>query len=345
MFRLFCYFTVLLFTLWALPGHSACTTISRTNNGANSVLTSTKYNTDLNTAYTAINSLDGECLQSGTVLLDALGTDIIPAIDSTKKGCKLSQSDAATISISACTIGVNGNLVDKSTATTETWGCTGCASEAASTEFYVYVKDGSTGTTLTPLISTTAPNADGYDGSNNRVIGKFFNDNSSDIDDQMSQWTENKFNGFSIEGIAKVEDVKSNGTDGGTFTSGSWQTRTLNTLTGDVGWITLSSNQMTLLAGTYYVDFSAAAYIVNDHKARLQNITDGSTTILGNNSKIDGSHPNYALVKGFFTIAAAKTFELQHRSSTTRSTDGFGLAISFSVNEVYSNGIIYKLVE
>lgn len=72
MFKLLCYFAVFLFTLWALPSNAGtCTSISRTNNGANSVLTSTKYNSDLNSAYTAINAFDGGCITDGTLELAA----------------------------------------------------------------------------------------------------------------------------------------------------------------------------------------------------------------------------------------------------------------------------------
>ena len=41
--------------------------ISRTNNSANTVLTSTKYNTDLNTVYTKVNDLDGDCISDSSI--------------------------------------------------------------------------------------------------------------------------------------------------------------------------------------------------------------------------------------------------------------------------------------
>ena len=58
----------------------------------------------------------------------------------------------------------------------------------------------------------------------------------------------------------KLSDVKSAGTAGGTFTSGSWQTRTLNTEDSDTGGnCSLSSNQFTLDAGTYEINARASA--------------------------------------------------------------------------------------
>jgi len=174
--------------------YSACTTISRTNVGSNSVLTSSKYNTDLNTAYTAINSSDGECIQNGTILKDALSTsDFGVVLDGITEGCKITRSDAATISVGRCRMSINGNFVETTSANTVTWGCTGCSAEANSTDYYVYVKPTSEGTTLNLLISTGVPNEDGYDGSSNKAIGKFYNDSSGDIDaNRVWQWMKNE---------------------------------------------------------------------------------------------------------------------------------------------------------
>ena len=155
-----------------------CTSISRTNASPNTVLTSTKYNLDLNTVYTQINSLDGGCLTDSTVELDALNaTEFAVPLNAIKEGCKISRSDAATISVDKCRIAVNGNLVTTSSATTVTWGCTSCAAEATATAYYIYAK---TGTSLDLLISTSAPDADGYSGTS-KALGRFYNDGSGDI--------------------------------------------------------------------------------------------------------------------------------------------------------------------
>lgn len=136
-----------------------------------------------------------------------------------------------------------------------------------------------------------------------------------------------------------LRDEKTSGTGGGTFTSGAWQTRTLNTESVDTGsHCTLSSNQFTLSAGTYRIQASAPACQVAVHQARLQNVTDGTTTIVGT-SEFNTNGAQYAqtrsVVSGRFTIATSKTFELQHRCSTTRSTYGFGFGATLTT-EVYS---------
>jgi hypothetical protein len=45
---------------------------------------------------------------------------------------------------------------------------------------------------------------------------------------------------------------------------------------------------------------------------------------------------SYSIISGRFTIASQKVFEVQHRCSATRNTDGFGTACSFDEVEVYT---------
>jgi hypothetical protein len=174
-------FLLALFTIFEL--RAACTTISRTNSGANTVLTSTKYNTDLNTVYAAVNSIDGECIQDDSIGAAALNpTDFAFLNKGIHQGCKLSKSNDSTISVDRCHLSVGGNFVSTSSATTQSFGCSGCSAEVANTLYYAYAKSTSTGSTLDLLISTSAPNADGFNGSNDKVIGSFVNDSSGNID-------------------------------------------------------------------------------------------------------------------------------------------------------------------
>lgn len=136
-----------------------------------------------------------------------------------------------------------------------------------------------------------------------------------------------------------IQDQKSSGTNGGTFTAGSFVTRDLNTVVIDTQHIaTLSSNQITLGAGQYRVSISCPAFQVNTHTARLQNITDGTTLLSGTSeeaSTID-SVQNRSFIVGRFTLLSPKTLEVQHRSGATGTSTGFGTPASFGVNEVYT---------
>ena len=144
---------------------------------------------------------------------------------------------------------------------------------------------------------------------------------------------------------ARITDTKGAATQGGSFSSGDWRTRDLQTEDEDPdGIVSISSNQFTLQAGTYYIKAQACAINVNNHTAKIRNITDSSDTLLGNSNKTQPSSNNvsaYALVQGSFTIAAAKTFELQHRCADTQTTHGFGAYNGFSTN-VYATVEIYK---
>jgi len=151
--------------------------------------------------------------------------------------------------------------------------------------------------------------------------------------------------GVPLPRVVYIKDAKSSGTQGGTFTSGSYQTRDLNQLTGDTDFVTLSSNQFTLPAGKYQIEAGGLAGLVSNHKTRIQNITDASTEFLGHYNFNPAGTTLYTMAEceGVVEIFSAKTFELQHRCSVSRATDGFGSAASFGDDEIFSEIRITKV--
>lgn len=149
--------------------------------------------------------------------------------------------------------------------------------------------------------------------------------------------------------LLHVRDQKSAGTAGGSFSSGSFQVRTLNTVVGsnEISGSSLASNTISLPAGTYYIEAYAPALAVDGHQARLRNTTDGSTTLVGTSMEtadgLAGTITNHSVIKGRFTIAGPKDFQLQHRCDSTRSTDGFGSAANFGEVEIYAEALIWKI--
>lgn len=182
---------------------ATCTTISRSNYSANTVLGSSALNTDFNTVYNAYNAIDGGCITDGTVEFSALNSsDFSATTNGIHQGCALAYSDTNTISVGKCIATVNGFNIKTTVANTVTWNCSGCSAEAASTVYYIYIKTGSSGTTLNLLISTTAPGVDGYDSSSNKVIGRFFNNASSNIDStRIDNWTSNRFSSIGVNPV------------------------------------------------------------------------------------------------------------------------------------------------
>lgn len=140
---------------------------------------------------------------------------------------------------------------------------------------------------------------------------------------------------------AIIHDRKAANTNGGTFTSGAWRQRTLNTATRNtITGASLASNQLTLPAGAYYAEWKADVYAVNAHRSRLYNATDASV--------IEYSGNNYAATGGvstgscYFTITSSKAFEIDHYCQTTGTTTGFGVAASFGVDEIYCELRVWK---
>ena len=147
---------------------------------------------------------------------------------------------------------------------------------------------------------------------------------------------------------AQVCDRKSSGSHGGSFASGDWRTRELNTEAFDPdGIVTLSSNQFTLQAGSYFINAMAPAQSVVNHQLRLRNITDSNNALFGFSAYASQSSGNatddndYAFLKGRITLSGAKTFELQHRCNTTRNGAGFGQPSGYA-EETYASVEIYK---
>lgn len=142
-----------------------------------------------------------------------------------------------------------------------------------------------------------------------------------------------------------IRDEKTSGTHGGTFTNGAWRTRDLNTEAADTGGhASIASNQITLAAGTYRVLARAPASNVDHMQTRLYNITDSAVLLLGSTSfsHSAGYTRNIdSFIYGRFTITAAKTIELQHRGETTKTTWGFGEALTWGTN-VYSEIMLWK---
>lgn len=155
--------------------------------------------------------------------------------------------------------------------------------------------------------------------------------------------------------VAYLRDEKTTGTQGGTFTSGAWRTRTLNIIDGDTSFVSLSANQFTLQPGTYHIEAkSPVGSRLNvgpgNHKAKLRNITDSSDDIMGstgsmqtqagfNHITMDDSD-----IEGIVTIVVPTVFEIQHQCQTTHSTYGFGIASNYSTVEIYTQVKMTKVL-
>ncbi len=146
--------------------------------------------------------------------------------------------------------------------------------------------------------------------------------------------------------LLHTQDQRAANTAGGTFTSGAWRTRVLNTvLTNEIAGASLASNQITLPIGTYFLLARAPAHQVNRHKIRLYDTTGaaafliGSSAFAANGSPFDSDSDCW----GRFTVGVESVIELQHISQTTFALVGFGSESNLGVIEVYSDVLIWKV--
>ena len=161
--------------------------------------------------------------------------------------------------------------------------------------------------------------------------------------------------------LAIYADQKTAGTDGGTFTSGSWVTRTLNTTEKQIvtnSNISRVGNVITLKTGKYKVRAWAEAYGVEKHMTRLRKTSGTASTAIvgmvafaGNYGGFTGYSGTHSMLEGVVEVTeSSDTFELQHRCITSKSLDGLGLGDygagdDFGEDEVFSRVVIEKIKE
>ena len=153
--------------------------------------------------------------------------------------------------------------------------------------------------------------------------------------------------------VAQLWDQKTAGTDGGTFTSGDWRDRTLNTENDPQSFVTLESGNVSfsLLSGTYRIAWSAPAYNVDMHKTQLVYSTNSDfsapvTTIQGSSgfdsSNLDPNSQTRSFGDTQLTITEKTYFKIQHRCTVTQNTYGFGGATGLAA-EIYTQVTIEDL--
>ena len=153
---------------------------------------------------------------------------------------------------------------------------------------------------------------------------------------------------------AVLWEQKTAGTDGGTFTSGGWVDRVLNSKsdlqtfvswpggasTGTDGTNTIFS----LPAGSYLIEWGAPAHTVGSHKTRLiYSLSDtfsAPTYVIGacafDNANFDPNSQTRSFGSITLTLTNTTYFKVQHQCQTTENDDGLGRAAGFGVVEIYT---------
>ena len=152
--------------------------------------------------------------------------------------------------------------------------------------------------------------------------------------------------------VARIWDQKPFTTDGGTFNSGGWLDRDLNTKDDPNNIVTLGTNSFSLLPGTYKIKWSAPAFRVDRHQTRL--LYSGASDFSSNSVEYGSSEYNselyYQQTRSFgeaiLTFTSTTYFKIQHRcqTTTTNNVNGLGVNAGFANNvEIYTQVSIEDL--
>jgi len=150
-------------------------------------------------------------------------------------------------------------------------------------------------------------------------------------------------NAVSFVSYAIIADQKTLGTNGGTFTSGAWRTRDLNTEIADPdGIVSISSNQFTLGAGSYLIRWTCPVVGgVQQHQSKLYNITTAADVAVGINGFCGASNGNVSPGSARVTLSGSTVFQIQHQCDTTVLNNGFGQNATFGTCQ-YTTVEIFK---
>lgn len=168
---------------------------------------------------------------------------------------------------------------------------------------------------------------------------------------EMYEMPPNNHDGFA--GYQLLRQVETAGVDGGTFTSGAWQNRGVNSRSGEGFTVSLYGSPLDrfeIPQGTYLIKWRACGYKCGYHKTRLYNYTLSSTELLGEGSSEYSDAADGVVTWSFGAVVVTvsntvEQFQIQHRCSVTKATNGLGVAANFSPDkEVYLQAEIYKRV-
>jgi len=198
------------------------------------------------------------------------------------------------------------------------------------------------GTSQTERLRINASGSFGIGGANYGSSGQVIKSAGSGA---APAWGPMAFSSFAV-----ICDKKGTNDDGGSATAGNYavyDVRNLNHELADPDSIvSISSNQFTLVAGTYWVEWKVPAYGVDMFTAELINVTDGTGNRGSAPGKCDTGSVTYCHGSSYFTISASKTFEIRQHNQTARSGNGLGVRAGYSNNSVnetfYTFVYIYK---
>ena len=172
--------------------------------------------------------------------------------------------------------------------------------------------------------------------------------------------------GIGFTTIALVYDKKSSNTNGGSFISGAWRQRDLNTIRysdgvidSDEAFVTVNSNEFSLVPGRYLIEWEAPAMKVDGHQRRLTSYDSSGGTANRNWYGVNNYSQDYGWYRqntspgaAFTSLTSTGYYKLWHRCNTGQSENyGMGYCIEMgtgsgtwgTIDDVHSTFSVVKI--
>ena len=107
----------------------------------------------------------------------------------------------------------------------------------------------------------------------------------------------------------------------------------------------VSSNQITLAAGTYRCRISTGCRLCNRYQSRLRNITDAVTLLVGTNAYCPSTEAGTtacSVITGCFTLWSQKTLEIQYQCEMTVADEGYAITVSYGEDQVLATAEFWR---
>jgi hypothetical protein len=143
---------------------------------------------------------------------------------------------------------------------------------------------------------------------------------------------------------ALLYDSKTTGTNGGSASATTWNTRTLNSEVDPDSIVALSDPNFTPTAGTYVIQAIAPAYRTEENRLRLYNVTQTSVVFAGLNAFSDAGDTVQVMAALYwiFTANGTDAYRIDHYTDTASGSIGLGLNVGDGGAEVYTQVLLLK---
>lgn len=152
--------------------------------------------------------------------------------------------------------------------------------------------------------------------------------------------------GIGFTSVALVYDKKDTNTNGGSFTSGAWRQRDLNTvrysdgvINSNEAFVTLNSNEFSLVPGRYVIEWECPAMRVDGHQSRLISYDSSGGTENGSWYGVNNYSQDYNYYRqntspgvAFTSLTSTGYYKLWHRANSGQS-DNYGMGYSIEMQE------------